>query len=81
MANFSPDSERNTVKMSGDYMEKVSAQTEFRPGLKFQARVLKTGLKPHVIQPGLKKERGHAHRLCFRTSVNFLMEIWVLRLG
>ena len=28
MANFSPDSERNTVKMSGDYMEKVSAQAE-----------------------------------------------------
>ena len=40
---------------------------------------------PHVIemefQPGPKKEREHAHWLCFRTSVNFLTEICVLRPG
>ena len=40
----------------------------------------------HVIaiiffHPGSKKEREHAHRLCFRTSVNFLMEICVLHPG
>ena len=41
--------------------------------------------KPHVIetefQPGPKNEREHAHWLCFRTSVNFLTEICVLRPG
>ena len=41
--------------------------------------------KSHVIetefQPGPKKEREHAHLLCFRTSVNFLTEICVLRPG
>ena len=34
-----------------------------------------------AIQPGLKKEREHAYLLCFRTSVNFLTEICVLRPG
>ena len=41
--------------------------------------------KCHVIetefQSGPKKEREHAHWLCFRTSVIFLTEICVLRLG
>ena len=41
--------------------------------------------KSHVIetefQHGLKKEREHAHWLWFRTSVNFLTEICVLRPG
>ena len=34
-----------------------------------------------AIQPGLKKAREHAYLLCFRTSVNFLTEISVLRPG
>ena len=51
-------------------------------GLGFSARP--NGLKNpcnryHFFQPGLKKERKHAHRLCFHTSVNFLIEICVLR--
>ena len=29
----------------------------------------------YFVHPGPKKEGEHAHRLCFRTSVNFLMEI------
>ena len=33
------------------------------------------------ISPGPKNEREHAHWLCFRTSVNFLTEICVLRPG
>ena len=41
--------------------------------------------KFHVIetefQPGPKREREHAHWLCFGTSVNFLTEICVLRPG
>ena len=41
--------------------------------------------KCHVIetefQPAPKKELEYAHRLCFRTSVNFLTEICVLRPG
>ena len=41
--------------------------------------------KSHVIetefQPRPKKEREHAHWLCFRTSVNFLTEICILRPG
>ena len=35
----------------------------------------------HFFYPGPKKEREYAHRLCFRTSVNFVMEISVLRPG
>ena len=58
-------------------------------GLGFSARPngLENLKKCHVIEtefhPGPKKEREHAstHRLCFRTSVNFLTEICVLRPG
>ena len=35
----------------------------------------------HFFHPGPKQERQHAHRLCFRTSVNLLMEICILRPG
>ena len=37
--------------------------------------------RSHSFHPEPKKEREHAHRLCFRTSVKFLMEICVLRPG
>ena len=33
------------------------------------------------FHPGPKKECQHVHRLCFRSSVKFLMEICVLRPG
>ena len=62
-------------------MERDSAR-----GAKILARYVQTGLKNpcnryHFFHPGLKKERDHTHRLCFRSSVNFLMEICVLRQG
>ena len=60
-----------------------------RPGPKTLARYLQTALgfsaqpnglknpcnRYYFVHPGPKKEGEHAHRLCFRTSVNFLMEI------
>ena len=76
-------------------MERDSARGAIQSGLKILARFFQTGLgfsvqpnglrnpcnRYHFIHPGPKKEREHAHRLCFRTSVNFLMEICVLRPG
>ena len=44
-------------------------------------RAEKSMLSISFFQPGLKKEREHAYLLCFRTSVNFLTEIGVLRPG
>ena len=80
--NFSPASETNPFKI------KLSITWRgircFHTGLGFSVRP--NGLKNpcnryNFIHPGPKKEREHAHRLCFRTSVNFLMEICVLRPG
>ena len=62
-------------------MERDSARGAYsaryaQTGLGFSARPKgpESLKKSHVIetefQPGLKKEREHAHRLCFRTSVN-----------
>ena len=57
----------------------------FKPGWDFNPR--QTGWEIHVIatiffHPGPKREREHAHRLCFLTSVNLiLMEICGLRPG
>ena len=72
-------------------MERDSPRDAIHPGLQVLARCFKTGLgfsaRPnglknpgnHLFHPGPKKEREQAHRLCFRTSVNFLLEICVLR--
>ena len=70
-------------------MENYSAQGAIQPGPKILAEYLQTGLgfsarsnglkNPcnlyHFFHPGPKKEREHAYRLCFRTSVNLLMEM------
>ena len=70
-------------------MERYSARGAIQPGPKILAQYLQTGLgfsaRPnglknpcnlyHFFHPGPKKEREHTHRLCFRTSVNFLIEI------
>ena len=70
-------------------MEKDSPRDAIQPGLQILARCFKSGLgflarpnglknpsnRYHFFHPGPKKEREHAHRLCFRTSVNFLLEI------
>ena len=62
-------------------MARDSARDPIQPG-QSDLKILQIS---HVIetefQPGPKKEREHAHQLCFRTSVNFLTEICVLRLG
>ena len=76
-------------------METDSARGAIQPGLKILARFENTGLgfsarsnglknpcnRYHFFQPGLKKEREHAYLLYFRTSVNLLTEIGVLRPG
>ena len=89
--NFSPASETNPlkIKLSITWRGMHSARAKilaryFQTGLEFSARP--NGLKNpcnryHFFLPGPKKQREHAHRLCFRTSVNFLMEICVLRPG
>ena len=79
MANFSPASETNPLKI------KLSITWRgIQPGLKILSRYFQTGLgfsarpnglknpcnRYHFFHPGSKKEREHAHRLCFRTSVN-----------
>ena len=62
-------------------MERDSAWGAIQPMLKIfsPAKRAWKSEKSHVIetefQPGPKKERKHAHQLCFRTSVNFLTEI------
>ena len=77
------------------YMERDSARGAIQPGLKLLARYSQIGLgfsarpngqknpcnRYHFFSPGCKKEREHAYLLCFRTSVNFLTEIGVLRPG
>ena len=88
MANFSPVSETNPLKI------KLSITWRgIQPGPKILARYFQTrldfqpgqtGWKIHVtafffFHPGPKKEHKHAHRLCFRASVN--LEIYVLRTG
>ena len=65
-------------------MERDSARGAIQPGLKILARYFQTGLgfsaRPNgLFREGPKKIREHAHRLCFRTAVNFLMEFCVLR--
>ena len=68
-----------------DYMERDSARGAIHPGPKILARYLQTGLgfsarpnglknpcnRYYFFHPGPKEEGEHAHRLCFRTSVNF----------
>ena len=90
MENFSPGSERNLLEMKVAITWKklqpgLKILAWFQiTGLGFSARPngLKNTQKVHVIemkfQPGLKKEREHAHQLCFRISVNFLTQICVL---
>ena len=91
--NFNPASETNPLKTKLSITWrgiqpglKILAQYS-QTGLGFSARPngpenLK---KSHVMetesQPGPRKELEHAHWLCFRTSVNFLTEICVLRPG
>ena len=76
-------------------MERDLARRAIQHGLKILARYFQTGLRfsarrnglknprnrNHFFHPGPKKECEHAHRLSFCTSVNFLMEICVLRPG
>lgn len=79
MANFRPASETNSLKIKLSITWRGT-----QPGLKILARYFQTGLgfsaRPNgLFREGPKKIREHAHRLCFRTAVNFLMEFWVLR--
>jgi len=84
-----------SARLLVDYIERDTPQDAIQPGLKILARYFQTGLgflarpnglknpcnRYHFFQPGSKKEREHAHRLCFWTSVNFLKEICVLSPG
>ena len=84
-----------SARLLVDYIERDTPQDAIQPGLKILARYFQTGLgflarpnglknpcnRYHFFQPGSKKEREHAHRLCFCTSVNFLKEICVLSPG
>ena len=85
IANFSQVSRAETS-------DRVLKEMKWRlPGLKILDRFLgfsaqTNGLnnlfnRYHFFSPGLKKEREHAHLLCFCTSVNFLGEICVLPSG
>ena len=78
-----------------DYMERDSARGAIQPRLIILARYIQTVLgfsawpkrlkNPcnccHFFRLGPKKEGEHAHRLWFRTSVNFLTEICILHPG
>ena len=63
--------------MERDSARAKNASPVFQTGLGISARP--NGLKNpcnryHFFHPGPKKEREHAHPLCFRTLINFLME-------
>ena len=65
-------------------MEKVSARAENQARVFSPDKQAEKSMKSlSFFQLGLKKEREHAYRLCFRVSIkiNLLMEICVLRRG
>ena len=78
--------ERDSARGAIDPGLKILARYS-QTGLGFSARpngpehLKKSHVMEKELQPGPKKEREHAYWLCFRTSVNFLTEICVLRPG
>ena len=73
--------ERFSPGRNSAWAKKILAQY-FQTGLGFPAkRAEKSMYSLSLFQPRLKKEREHMYLLCFCTSVNFHVEICILRPG
>ena len=76
----SPQRESLRARLHGEFQPGWPGWN-FRPASETNPLKTKLSITWRGIQPGLKKEREHAYLSCFRTSVNFLTEISVLRPG